>query len=47
MSPTNTLTLQYDPVDQLLGAVLAQTGVASNILHQYYSRQPIAGLMPR
>ena len=32
---TNTLTPQYDPVDQLLAAVLAQTGVASNILHQY------------
>ena len=32
---TNTLTLQYDPVDQLLGAVLAQTGVATNILHRY------------
>ena len=34
-SSTNTFTFQYDPVDQLLGAVLAQTGVASNILHQY------------
>ena len=32
---TNTLTPQYDPVDQLLAAVLARTGVASNILHQY------------
>jgi hypothetical protein len=38
---TNTLTPQYDPVDQLLGAVLAQTGVASNIIHQYiYSYDP-------
>jgi RHS repeat-associated protein len=32
---TNTFSFQYDPVDQLLGAVLAQTGVATNILSQY------------
>ncbi len=32
---TNTFTFNYDPVDQLLGAVLAQTGVATNILNQY------------
>jgi len=32
---TNTLAVQYDPVDQLLGAVLAQTGVATNILNRY------------
>ena len=32
---TNTFTFQYDPVDQLVGAVLTPAGVATNILHQY------------
>ena len=40
-SSTNTFTFQYDPTDQLLGAVLAQTGAPTNILHQYlYNYDP-------
>ena len=40
---TNTLTAQYDPVNQLLGAVLAQTGATSNVIHQYVYSYDVGG----